>query len=336
MKPILLLCIMPCLLFAGNQPDRAIGDYRVFFAESALGRGEKSPAMFSLRRFSLHGREYLLVLDSESLRTSIIPFVPGNWRESGLESLLESGSGGAYARAMALAGSTGKKIYNAGYTSLNLPGKGFALTADLCPSRLPLDRRTFSAPLESFPAAMRPLPVALAITGKWISNHGSDLKWLLSMERDGLLSITWMNHSYNHWARKSNEALNNFLLRPGTDFREEVLETEIRMIESGITPTVFFRFPGLCSGGRVFMKIRSFGLMPVGSDSWLAKNQWPKNGGIVLVHGNGNEPEGISRLLMLLRKRKSEIASGDLRLMDLREGIIATAASAPSSAEKRK
>jgi hypothetical protein len=315
--------------------DSAIRDYRVFFAEGIAGHGGISPAMLSLRRFTLRGSEYLLVLDTESLRTSIIPFAPGNWKESDLESLLKSGAHSSYARAMTLASGSSKRIYNAGYTRLNLPGKGFALTADLCPSRLPMDRRTFTAPLESFPAAMRPLPVAVAITGKWIGNHGSDLRWLLSMEKDGLLSITWMNHSYNHWARKSTEAVNNFLLRPGTDFSQEILETEIRMIESGITPTVFFRFPGLCSGGRVFMKIRSFGLMPVGSDSWLAKNQWPKTGSIVLVHGNGNEPEGIHRLLLLLQKRKSEIASGELRLMDLREGIISTASGLPS-AEKRK
>jgi len=35
-------------------------------------------------------------------------------------------------------------------------------------------------------------------------------------------------------------------------------------------------------------------MIPIGSDAWLAKNQWPKEGSIVLVHANGHELIGIN------------------------------------------
>jgi hypothetical protein len=95
------------------------------------------------------------------------------------------------------------------------------------------------------------------------------------------------------------------------------------MIENGMTPSVFFRFPGLVSDSVLFRKITAYGLIPVGTDAWLAKKQSPKSGSIVLVHANGNEPYGIQRFFGLLRNHRDSIAAGSWLLYDLRKSIAA-------------
>jgi hypothetical protein len=63
-------------------------------------------------------------------------------------------------------------------------------------------------------------------------------------------------------------------------------------------------------------------LIPVGSDAWLGLNQWPKEGSIVLVHANGNEPIGIHRFLELMHKERENIVHKHWLLFDLRESLI--------------
>ncbi len=93
------------------------------------------------------------------------------------------------------------------------------------------------------------------------------------------------------------------------------------MIEKGITPSLFFRFPGLVSAEALFLAVTGFGLIPLGSDAWLAKNQWPRPGSIVLVHANGNEPLGVRRFIRLLREKRQEILNQKWFLFDLRESV---------------
>ena len=40
--------------------------------------------------------------------------------------------------------------------------------------------------------------------------------------------------------------------------------------------------------------------VPLGADAWLAKHQEITPGGIILVHGNGNEPAGIVSIYSLI------------------------------------
>lgn len=94
------------------------------------------------------------------------------------------------------------------------------------------------------------------------------------------------------------------------------------MLENEMMPSIFFRFPGLVSDNEIFRKISSFGLIPVGSDAWLGKNQWPKDGSIVLLHANGNEPIGIERFLKLLKEERANIIHKGWLLYDLRESIV--------------
>ncbi len=202
------------------------------------------------------------------------------------------------------------------------PRPGVDLTVDLCPSRRPLDRGLFTALVEELGRCERPVPVAVALTGAWMREHPDDLAWLLSLVREGRARRRpGSNHSFHHRSSATLPLRENFLLEPGTDLAPEVLGTEAAMLAAGITPSVFFRFPGLVSRPALFARIVAFGLVPLGSDAWLAKNEWPREGSIVLVHANGNEPLGVRRFLQLLRDEREAVRAKRWQLLDLRESV---------------
>jgi hypothetical protein len=151
--------------------------------------------------------------------------------------------------------------------------------------------------------------------------HPQDLEWLKQLRNDGEIHVTWVNHSYNHRVSKNAPLKQNFLLEPGTDISYEVLATEQLMLKNGLVPSVFFRFPGLVSDQQLIYKITGFGLIPVGSDAWLAKGQQPRPGSIVLIHGNGNEPVGVEDFIKLLQSKTKQIAKKQWLLYDLRESV---------------
>jgi peptidoglycan/xylan/chitin deacetylase (PgdA/CDA1 family) len=196
----------------------------------------------------------------------------------------------------------------------------------LCPSTRPLDRRLFETVIEVFRPEEKPVPIGIALTGRWMEKHAADLAWLRELQATGEIAVTWINHSYNHRYAKDLPISRNFLLEPGTDMRKEILATEALMLANGLTPSIFFRFPGLISDLDLVKRVVSFGLTPIGSDAWLAKtakNREPSSGSIVLVHGNGNEPLGVTRFLVLLRQERAAIRSGNWLLFDLRESVRA-------------
>jgi hypothetical protein len=73
-----------------------------------------------------------------------------------------------------------------------------------------------------------------------------------------------------------------------------------------VTPSVFFRFPGLVSDAKTVQAIHDLGLITIGSDTWIAKGQKVKEGSIILLHGNKNEPKGVEMFLEILHKEKIE------------------------------
>lgn len=176
--------------------------------------------------------------------------------------------------------------------------RGSALTVDLCPSAKPLDRHLFTRLAEL--SRRRPVPVAIAITGRWFDTHPDDFRWLREMERSGLFAITWVNHSDTHPYDRSLPLSKTFLLTEGIDLEREITGVETKLRAAGVTPSPFFRFPGLVADRRLVDTLLARGVIPIGSDAWLAKGEEPRDGSIILVHGNGNEPAGVARLLTLL------------------------------------
>ncbi|GAB4296874.1 MAG: hypothetical protein Fur0034_06380 [Desulfuromonadia bacterium] len=176
--------------------------------------------------------------------------------------------------------------------------QGVAITVDLCPSSKPLDRPLFTRLVAL--SRIHPAPVAIAVTGRWLDTHPDDFRWLREMERSHLLDITWVNHSDTHPYEPSLPLSRTFLLTEGIDLEREITAVEEKLRREGVTPSPFFRFPGLVADRRTFDAVLSRGLIPIGSDAWLAKGEEPRGGSIILVHGNGNEPPGVARLLTLL------------------------------------
>jgi hypothetical protein len=150
-----------------------------------------------------------------------------------------------------------------------------------------------------------------------MQSHQNDFQWLLKQEALGNLEITWVNHSFHHYFNPKLPLRDNFLLEKGTVIADEVLLNEQVMLENGLVPSIYFRFPGLVSSKVIFDQILSYGLLPLGSDAWLAKGQLIKKGSLVLVHANGNEPLGLSIFLSMLKRNEDDIKKKKWQLWDI-------------------
>jgi hypothetical protein len=93
----------------------------------------------------------------------------------------------------------------------------------------------------------------------------------------------------------------NFVLSKEEHLVKDILDLEITLIKNGVTPSIFFRFPGLVSNKKSIESVKSLSLITIGSNTWLAKKEPIKEGSIILVHGNKNEPLGVDIFLKLLK-----------------------------------
>lgn len=292
--------------------DGPVTDYAAHLAPAG--------AFTTLRTFSQAGHRWRLVVDPRTLVTSVQlddgaparPDVP-------LDELPKS----PWREALALAVADGRSLENSGWTHVLPKESGVVLMVDLCPSHRRFDRRLVERLLEVVEPKERPVPVAFAVSGTWLEAHADDLEWLKRLDgRD--LAITWINHSMHHRVVRGAPLVRNFLLAPGTDARREVLDAEVAMLERGLIPSVFFRFPGLVSEPSLVTLVTALGLVPVGSDAWLAKRERPRPGSIVLVHGNGNEEAGVDDFLQLLAQERLAISARQFLLLDLRDSVAET------------
>jgi hypothetical protein len=274
-----------------------------------------------LRRFENEDKKYFLMVNPQTLETKIDE--PDFYQVKGMTGAEARYffKNSPYQKALTKAEKQSVSIQNAGI-EMGMPKEaGISLTADLCPSYRALDKRIFTDIFNEFQKVEKPAPIALSVTGIWMRQHPNDLAWLKQMERKGEIYITWINHSFNHRVSKTLPLKENFLLEAGTDISYEVLETEKAMLKNGLLPSIFFRFPGLISNQQLVNKITDFGLIPVGTDAWLAKGQQPHAGSIVLIHGNGNEPLGVNDFIKLLKKESTAISKKQWLLYDLRESV---------------
>jgi hypothetical protein len=324
MKPLFkfLLLILPLAVFAVTARGQAnylkITDYRVYY-----GWAKRFPQdWIVLRRFENAGRQYMLMVNPQTLETKVDEPKDYQVKQMSMVALRDMFSSSPYQKALAKAERQSVMVQDAGI-EMGMPKEaGISLTADLCPSHRPLDKEIFTDLFHEFQKVEKPAPIALSVTGVWMRQHPKDLDWLKQMERNGEIYITWINHSFNHRVSKSLPLKENFLLEPGTDISYEVLETEKAMLKNGLLPSTFFRFPGLVSDQQLVNRItEGFGLVPIGTDAWLAKGQEPQSGSIVLIHGNGNEPVGVHDFIDLLKSKTQAIANKQWLLYDLRESV---------------
>jgi hypothetical protein len=316
----LLRAITPLLISTNVLYGQTLSNYILFTGwGTCRANGEE---VIVLRKFQKEGQEYYFALDPETLNTELLRDDSISVNQASWEIIRNRYSSTNYIKALQKAAIYSDTIQNAGFTRFRSSQKGIDLTVDLCPSQRPLDRIVFIDLIKEVGVIEKPVPLAVSVTGRWISRHPGDLFWLDSLVRRGELSIVWINHSYNHFTRPDVPLKKNFMLSPGTDINSEVLNTEIALLQKNIIPSLFFRFPGLVSDHNIYNRILDLGLIPVGSDAWLAKGQWPKNGSIVLIHANGNEPLGVKEFINLLKNKESEVLSRRWELLDLRRSLI--------------
>ncbi len=243
----------------------------------------------NLRSFLLRGKPMQLSLDTETLQTSIHTPVrtighPCENETSRYSRLLDASSKPPY------------PLQNDGLTQARMAP---TVTTDLCPSsKQGFEQRLYASMLEKF---SQPVPITLFITGKWIKKHSKAFEQFLTWEQAHNLSITWGNHTYSHPYHPGAPLGKNFVLSPGYDLKKDTLKLEKLLIEKGVTPSVFFRFPGLVSDQKSIQTIHDLGLITIGSHTWIAKGEKIKPGSIILLHGNKNEPKGVTMFLEMLQ-----------------------------------
>src|SRR3990170_8385391 len=288
-------------------PD--VSDYKPVFMPFGDGKGIK----IAIREFVRNGKKQILYVDPETFSTGALI-----WDETAFEKRPLSGvQKTPFVKALDRYDSVPITLQNHGLKKAEAEKDGFFLTVDLCQSKKPLDKGIFTNAMELFHDE-KPAPIGIAISGEWIKKHGEEFRWLAKEKK---LSVTWINHSYTHPYSKGLPLKENFLLSKGVDFEREVLETEKLLLENGITPSPFFRFPGLASNSVLIEKLKTLSLIPIGSQSWLAKGETPGKGGVILVHGNGNEPQGIKRLMAFYKENEEAFKKGELEFFPMEEAF---------------
>ena len=273
----------------------APGDYHAILQSCVNDAGARKLAT---RRMTLGAEALLLTVDPDSLATSLER--ARCWRCADTSDAAEADTRFMRALKEPEPAPATPDVLEEDAGLLNGKGDGVFVTGDLCPSRRPLDRDF----LELLARQGRGTPVALAISGLWIAHHADDLGWLKQQAASGALNIVWVNHSYHHPYVKNRPDAQTYLLTPGVDINAEIFDTERLMIANDLTPSAFFRFPGLVSDGALMEKLREHHLVALGADSWLALGPRPRPGSVVLVHPNGNEEAGLRIFSRLMQQGK--------------------------------
>jgi hypothetical protein len=316
----LFICFIIFFTLTASSISQRIKNYIPY-----TGRGvctSDSSDLILLRSFLKDKYRYYFSVNPRTLNTRIINSDSIRVLQTSWDSIMIIFSSTPYIKAILQAEKESDTLQDAGIKHFNNIHEGIDLTIDMCPSIHPLDRAVFIDLIKEMGRVEKPVPLAISITGCWIKAHPADLHWLDSLDKSGYLSIVWINHTYNHLVKKNVPLKNNFLLTKGININSEVLKTEVILLQKGIVPSVFFRFPGLVSNHDIYDKILSLGLIPVGTDAWLAKGQKPGDGSIVLIHANGNEPLGVRAFIQLLKSKRSDVLSKRWELFDLRESIV--------------
>ena len=303
--------IVLCLLFlkpyaSGSHDYSQIQNYQNIFIPVYVQDNKIKVAIRSWYNYS-NKLMYILV-DPYSLKTSIISAVDLTFdsTQADKKAAMQKLKNTPYLKALdKYTNCNGKQIANCGATNSEIIKlDGSFLTIDMCPSSKNFEKEFFLKLVELSDKLHRPIPISLCISGLWVERHEHEFLWLKKQQDLGKLQITWVNHSFSHPYSKDKPLENNFLLSNQENFEDEILNTEKIILEHGIIPSVFFRFPGLISNNALLSKLKTFGLIPLGSNAWLAKGEKVTPGAFILVHGNGNEPTGIEQIIPILDQLK--------------------------------
>ncbi len=295
-KLILIVSLIRLLLFNVNAQ---IINYEKFIGEYI---DEDNNSYIILRRFKSNNTYEYLALDPFYLKVFSVKsnkVKKVDWAE-----LEEAYYDTPYMQLRRNAKQLNKQNTYANRGIVNVKNQGkIVITTDLCPTKKSLNYSLYNQIMQRFQNAN--IPIGIPVSGKWIEQHPKDLQWLLNNQKQNKVSITWINHSYSHYYDKNLPIENNFMLSKHSNINDEVLGTEKIMLQKEMSMSVFFRFPGLISDKKLYQQVLDYGLIPLGADSWIAKEQNPKDGSVILLHGNGNELIGGKKFIRWLNSRKN-------------------------------
>ncbi len=267
-----------------------VQQYKTHHANCFL-KNQNSAPITLIRSFYFQYKHMGLIVDPETLSTEVIEI-----KNLDCNSSTTVTDNSRYENLIQQASSSPFPLENDGLTN-DSDTKSVYLTVDLCPSHKDFDSDLKNFLVTTSEKINKPLPVAFSISGGWIKEHSEELIELKQLQAQGKINITWVNHTRHHYYDKTAPNEHNFLLLNNVDPLIEILDQEKLMIEQGLTPSVFMRFPGLISNEETINLVKSLGLIPIGAKSWIAKTRKFKSGDIVLIHGNGNEPMGVTYFL---------------------------------------
>lgn len=303
-----LLFIITFFFSLSSIAKNSIEDYqRIYLPVYTI----KNDLRIAIRVFKMNGIPSFLTVNPATLETEVIAIAnlrPRTLSKDGTPGYFTSWSMASTPYYQLLNQTTAAPyvLENQGLTHIDNLEHGNILTIDMCPSIKHFEAAFFKALVERSKALKKPIPVVIAVSGMWIIGHPDEFEWLIAQQHQHTLEITWANHSFSHIYYSDLPYANNFLLAPGTNSALEILQTEKYLLEVGELPSVFFRFPGLVSNQKWIENLKKFGLIPLGTDAWMANlkrnHQAISPGGIILVHGNGNEHKGIVMITPLLNK----------------------------------
>ena len=236
------------------------------------------------RRFELSGVTFYLTTNTQTLQTKVLAL-----DATKLLPLDERFEQSLFAKRLKEA--TALHVNGGATHAFTQNPNAIYLSMDLCPSSKQGYESDFIAQLTKQNGKT---PIAIALSSAWKEHHEKEFEELVN---NPLLQITWVNHSHTHFYDPKLPIRDNFMLHVNTDVKSEILGVEKTLLEEGITPSVFFRFPGLIADEKLMRELREiYFLIPLGANAWIAKNEPIKTGSIILIHGNKNEPQGIEML----------------------------------------
>ena len=288
-------------LGVSRESNHEVTEYSTEFLNCS---DQKEQKLFSLRRFQLGRDESQLLVNPQTLKTVILKsscvacsaMRKADYQNSNYGQWLDGSMSSPY------------PLQNDGITKGPARSAAVAVTIDMCPSRKGISQKVYDRLLQISADQGQSFPVGVAMTKAWLESYPRSFAWLKTQLLQKRLDIVWINHSATHPYRKNQSLEHNFLLSPGINFTSEVLGTEATLIRAGVTPSIFFRFPGLVSSREQVLTLGNWGLIALGSNAWLAKGERARAGSVILIHGNQNEPAGEELFLNYVESKTADIA----------------------------
>src|ERR1700761_7688491 len=179
----LLLSLLICsfTLVHAQQNFLNITKYQVYY-----GWAHNYPQDWMvLRKFENQGKEYLLLVNPQTLQSKVDETSFYQVKPMSLAETRTFFKNTPYEKAISKVEQQSVMIQDAGIERGMPTETGISLTADLCPSHKPLDRRIFTDMISQFQKVEKPCAIALSVSGIWMLKHVPDIEWLKKLRDAG-------------------------------------------------------------------------------------------------------------------------------------------------------